>query len=232
MNYVILLSAGVGKRLGLGINKGFVTVNDKTLLEINIENFLKHKKINSLIIVTDSKSLIPAMEITNKYQNGSIPINVIVGGKERQDSAFNGLKFLKRMPINDDDVVIFHNVANPLFSHQEVTSVITECNKYGSAAVGRKVKNTIRNVNKLKISTGVICRDNLYEMETPQASLFGIAFSSFTKAFSKNYYGTDDVELIEKAGFKVKIVESSEENFKITTEKDLQLAKLIFKNNE
>jgi len=64
-------------------------------------------------------------------------------------------------------------------------------------------------------------------MQTPQASKYKLLVSAFVKAYNDNYYGTDDVELIERLGEKVKIIECNRENFKITTPIDLENARLL-----
>jgi len=57
--------------------------------------------------------------------------------------------------------------------------------------------------------------------------LFHIVLRAFEKAFEEKFYGTDDVQLVERIHGKIKIVECSYENIKITTKEDIELAEKI-----
>jgi 2-C-methyl-D-erythritol 4-phosphate cytidylyltransferase len=65
-------------------------------------------------------------------------------------------------------------------------------------------------------------------MQTPQTIEFKLAKKAFGKARKDGFIGTDDVSLVEKLGKKVKVIEASEFNFKITTPIDLELAEIIY----
>ena len=64
-------------------------------------------------------------------------------------------------------------------------------------------------------------------MQTPQTIEFELMKKSFEKAFNENFYGTDDVQLVERIGEKVKIVECSYENIKLTTPEDIEFGERI-----
>ena len=67
-------------------------------------------------------------------------------------------------------------------------------------------------------------------MQTPQAIKYSIAIEAFRKAYQDNYYGTDDVSLVERLGKKVKIITSNTDNIKITAKDDLEFAKTLKKS--
>ena len=68
-------------------------------------------------------------------------------------------------------------------------------------------------------------------MQTPQAIRYGLAVRAFKKAYEEEFYGTDDVSLVERFGKKVKIIETNPENIKITYPIDLTIARNITKNS-
>ncbi len=47
----------------------------------------------------------------------------------------------------------------------------------------------------------------------------------------ENFIGTDDASLVERIGFKIKVLMGKHENIKITTPLDLFLAELIMERN-
>ena len=55
--------------------------------------------------------------------------------------------------------------------------------------------------------------------------------NAYIKALEENFTGTDDATLVEKAGYKVKILEDISINIKITNKEDWTIAKALFSLN-
>jgi len=168
-------------------------------------------------------------KIVDKYRLKKVAA-IIFGGSERQYSANNSVKFIKNNFHNlKDAILLFHNGANSFVSQDEIREVIAGAKKFGSAAVAHKTKDTIRRVKSGGLSAGVVDRSDLWNMQTPQAIKFILALKAFAQAEKDNFLGTDDVSLVERLGKKVRIIEASEHNFKVTTPVDLDLAKIVLK---
>lgn len=229
MNIAIILASGVGKRMKVGENKTLLELDNKPLIYYAIKNFEKSKLISKIVLVVREGEEKYFNDIVKKYNFKKI-IAVISGGEERQYSAHNGIKFIEdKFGKFKKMIVLFHNGANPFVSQNEIKNVVTEALKYGAAAVAHKTKDTIRRVNDANLSSGVIEREGLWNMQTPQAIEFSLAKRVFKKAQEDNFLGTDDVSLVERLGKKVKIIEASENNFKITTPLDLELARIVLR---
>ena len=229
MNIAIILASGVGKRMKAGKNKTLLELDNKPLIYYAIKNFEKSKLISKIVLVVRESEEKYFNDIVKKYNFKKI-IAVISGGEERQYSAHNGIKFIEdKFGKFKKMIVLFHNGANPFVSQNEIKNVVTEAFKYGAAAVAHKTKDTIRRVNDANLSSGVIEREGLWNMQTPQAIEFSLAKRAFKKAQEDNFLGTDDVSLVERLGKKVKIIEASENNFKITTPLDLELARIVLR---
>ena len=229
MNIAIILASGVGKRMKAGENKTLLELDNKPLIYYAIKNFEKSKLISKIVLVVRESEEKYFNDIVKKYNFKKI-IAVISGGEERQYSAHNGIKFIEdKFGKFKKMIVLFHNGANPFVSQNEIKNVVTEALKYGAAAVAHKTKDTIRRVNDANLSSGVIEREGLWNMQTPQAIEFSLAKRAFKKAQEDNFLGTDDVSLVERLGKKVKIIEASENNFKITTPLDLELARIVLR---
>lgn len=229
MNIAIILASGVGKRMKAGKNKTLLELDNKPLIYYAIKNFEKSKLISKIVLVVREGEEKYFNDIVKKYNFKKI-IAVISGGEERQYSAHNGIKFIEdKFGKFKKMIVLFHNGANPFVSQNEIKNVVTEAFKYGAAAVAHKTKDTIRRVNDANLSSGVIEREGLWNMQTPQAIEFSLAKRAFKKAQEDNFLGTDDVSLVERLGKKVKIIEASENNFKITTPLDLELARIVLR---
>ena len=141
MNLIyIILAAGLSQRFKSknNIEKQFYLINEKSILEICIENFLELKLNNKLFIVVSETRYNDAVKICNKY-NLTAPI---IGGKTRQESVFKALKKIKKYnPIN----VIIHDAARPYINKNIID----------------KLKNNMKNnvsciVPTLKVSDAII----------------------------------------------------------------------------
>ena len=116
----IILAAGSSERFKTennNIEKQFYLINEKSILEICIENFLKLNLNNKLFIVVSESRYKDAVKICNKY-NLTAPI---IGGKTRQESVFKALKKIKKYnPLN----VIIHDAARPYINKTDLNKLL------------------------------------------------------------------------------------------------------------
>ena len=230
MNIAVILASGVGSRMKAGKNKIFLKIKNKPLLAYAIDSFENSHVIDRILLVARKEDFSEIDSIIKFYRLDKI-IGAIEGGNQRQDSSYNAVKFLADKYSSKNDVrIIFHNAANPFVTEDEITSVIKNSKLYGASVVAHKTKDTIREVDDNGFSKKLLDRSRLWSMQTPQCIELEIAVKSFEKAKRDGFIGTDDVSLVEYIGGKVKIVEASEYNFKITTPIDLKLAEVIINN--
>ena len=227
-NTVLILASGMGKRMKAGKNKVFLEINQKPILYYTIKNFELSSVIQNIVLVLKQEEVDFVRKLIKKYDFKKVK-DVIIGGKERQDSSYNGLNFVHKNYNTKDAIIVFHNGANPFVTQSEIENVISEASKFGAAVVAHKTKDTIRKVDSDSFSGGIIEREKLWNMQTPQAIQLNLAKKSFDYAFENNFVATDDCSMVENYGVSVKIIEASENNFKITTPLDLKLAKVILR---
>ena len=228
MNFAIILAAGESKRMNKNINKIFLPLLNKPMIYYTIKAFQDCNLIDEIIVVTRKKDIKKLNEIKHQYKFTKI-INIIEGGRERQDSVYNGLILIKN--AKNDDIVIVHNGPNPLVKENEIVDCINTAKKYGASVAGFKLKDTIKKI-KNNFVEETIDRTNIYQAQTPQAIKYGLFVTAFKNAKKKNLKVTDDVSLVESLGKKVKIVPCSYENIKITTEDDLKIGEgILMKRN-
>jgi len=225
MNYTIIVAAGKGKRMNNKLNKILLLLNDKPIIYHSIKPFEDSPLIDKILLIANQDDIIDLNSIikTNNFKKTEI----IEGGKERQDSVYNGIRLLKN--AKEDDIVIIHNGVNPFISTNLIEAIIKSTKEHGACAAAFKAKDTIKEADENNFVLKTLNREGLWQMQTPQAARYKLWVRAFVKAYNDNYYGTDDVELIERLGKKVKIIECSRENFKITTPIDLDNAKLLLK---
>ena len=224
MNSVVIVSAGRGSRMKADINKQFLKIGDKEVIAHTIDKFYNNENIGEIIIVVreDEKEFFQE-NVIDKY--GYKNIKIAFGGKERQDSVYNGLKALDK----NCEIVLIHDGARPFVTDEIIETSIECAQKYNCAIVGVPVKDTIKIVNENNDVCDTPSRNKLWSIQTPQVFDYSLIMKAHEKAKVDKYYGTDDSMLMEYLGYNVKVVEGSYNNIKITTPEDLKIAEEILR---
>jgi len=223
MNIAIILAGGAGKRMNQRINKLLMLLDGQPIIYHTLKSFEESKLIDKIILVSNKDDLCEIDAIVKK--NNFHKVIIVPGGEMRQDSVYNGIKAIPE--TDNEDMVLIHNAANPIISEKIISDSIENAEKYGACAVGVKARDTIKEASEDGFVSNTLNRNKLWCMQTPQTIKYGILLEAFKKAYADRFYGTDDVQLVERMGKKVKIVECSRENFKITEPRDLENAKLL-----
>lgn len=224
MNGVVIVAAGTGSRMKMGINKQFIKLEGKEIIAYTIEKFYNNSNIEDIVVVVkEDESEFFKKEILDKYNFKNIKI--AYGGKERQDSVYNGLKSLDKKC----DVVLIHDGARPFVSDKIIYNCIEEVKEHKAIVVGVPVKDTIKVIDNDKNIVDTPNRSVLWAVQTPQTFDYNILIDAYKDAFKSGFYGTDDAMLVERIGYKVKMVEGSYNNIKITTQEDLSVGSQILK---
>ncbi|MBI3035121.1 2-C-methyl-D-erythritol 4-phosphate cytidylyltransferase [Candidatus Woesearchaeota archaeon] len=223
MNFAIIVAAGKSKRMKSKTRKIFLPLFNKPMICHTIKTFQDCGLVDEIIIAAQKNNIKKINQIKQQYNLDKIK-NAVIGGKERQDSVYNGLMSINN--AKDNDIVIVHNGSNPLVKDNEIIECVASAKQYGAAVVGFPLKDTIKRISGNFVEK-TIDRGNVYQIQTPQAIKYGLFVEAFKNANKKNLKFTDDVSLVEALGKKVKIVDCSYENIKITTEDDLKIAEGI-----
>jgi len=220
MASAILLAAGRGRRLNSPIAKPLVKVGGKALISYSLRTLNAHPAIDEIVVVVNRSNRKAIAGIINKYSFGKVKA-LVLGGLRRQDSVYNGLQAVG----GKSKLVLIHDSARPFVRPADLTNVIREAGKYGAAILAVKPKATIKSSRPDNTVTETFNRDNLWEIQTPQVFEKNILIPAFKK-YSRDTV-TDDASLVERLGRKVKVVEGSYGNIKVTTKEDLLLAGVI-----
>ncbi|HSQ33848.1 MAG TPA: 2-C-methyl-D-erythritol 4-phosphate cytidylyltransferase, partial [Peptostreptococcaceae bacterium] len=146
MNSVVIVAAGTGSRMNMDINKQFIKIYDKEVVAYTIDAFYNNENIDEIVVVIrEDEEAFFVEHIINKYIYKNIKI--AHGGKERQDSVYNGLKKLD----SNCDVVIIHDGARPFITRKVIDESIREANLNKAVVVGVPVKDTIKVIDNNNI---------------------------------------------------------------------------------
>ena len=227
MNSVVIVSAGRGSRMKADINKQFLKLKGKEVIAHTIDKFYNNKNIDEIVVVVkEDETDFFRRNIIDKY--GYKNIKIAFGGKERQDSVFNGLK-----AVNERcDIVLIHDGARPFVTDEIIKNSIECAKKNKCVIVGVPVKDTIKIINKDNEVCDTPNRSTLWSIQTPQVFEYLSIIKAHKIAKEKSYYGTDDSMLMEYLGYNVKVIEGSYNNIKITTPEDLKIGEEILNENK
>jgi 2-C-methyl-D-erythritol 4-phosphate cytidylyltransferase len=225
--YAIIPAGGTGTRINAPVPKQFIQVNGKEIIAYTLEKFQKSSIINKIIVAAHKDYIGRLKEIRDKY--GFDKLNdIIPGGTERQYSVYNAL-----LSIDDascDDIVIVHDAVRPLVSEAILISSANAAKEFGCFVTAVKAKDTL--IKGGEFVDSYADRSKYYYAQTPQGARYGIFKEAFKRAETENFLGTDESTLFHRNGNKVKIVEGSSLNFKITTGDDLKLFEQLLKAGE
>ncbi|MBP2628308.1 MAG: 2-C-methyl-D-erythritol 4-phosphate cytidylyltransferase [Firmicutes bacterium] len=220
----IVLAAGQGKRMNSSLNKVFMLLADQPILLHSVLTFSACPEVDNLVVVAAHDEVIHVENMLNSL-TGIKPWQVVLGGSERQYSIANALKILSQTT----DIVLVHDGARPLVNTQCINNVIQAATVHQAAVVAVPVKDTIKTVNDSGTVTGTPERHTLWSIQTPQGFNANILRQAYEQAAQDGYLGTDDASLVERIGARVKIVDGSYENIKVTTPEDLIIAEALMK---
>lgn len=221
-NVAIILGAGNGTRMKTKDSKLLLELCGKTVLERSVQKFLDISDIDEVIVVAREMDIETFANLLDDDR-----VSFAIGGATRQESVSNAVE-----TIDDAELVIIHDGARPLVETQAIENTIRCAKDYNAASVGVPVKDTIKVVDSDNFVVDTPNRSTLFAVQTPQAFDFELYKKAMEKAKEDGKDFTDDCQLIEYYGAKVKMVEGDYTNIKITTPDDIITATQILKSQE
>ncbi len=222
---VIVAAAGMSNRMGSKINKQFIDIDNKPILAHTLNKFEESPYIDEIILIAKEEEVeYCRKEIVRKYNFKKIK-KIIRGGKERQDSIYNGILALHERC----DIVLTHDGARPFVRKENIEDGIRGVIEYGSCVIGVPVKDTIKAIDNEGDVHHTPKRSMLWAAQTPQCFWKSILQRGYEYAIDEGIMGTDDSSLVEKVGYKVKMIMGNYDNIKITTPEDLIVAESLLK---
>ena len=219
----IILAGGKGKRMGAPVSKQFIEIKGKPIIYYTIKKFSENKKIDNIVVVLSKDEVVYFKEnILEKY-NLKVD-NIVIGGTERQDSVYNGLKSLED---TNTDIVLIHDGARPFISDRIIDDGIKFAQVYGACAPGVMPKDTIKIKNENNFSVSTPDRGSLVAIQTPQVFKFNEILECHEKIKINNIVVTDDTMVAEKFGYSVYLYDGEYTNIKVTTPEDLILGEKL-----
>ncbi|MBU1998227.1 MAG: 2-C-methyl-D-erythritol 4-phosphate cytidylyltransferase [Candidatus Omnitrophica bacterium] len=228
----IVLAAGKSSRFENKVSKPLVYLAGRPVITHSLKNLAKNRQIKDIIVVVNSSNKDKIAWAIKKYRINKIS-GIVLGGRRRQDSVFNGLKAID----DKTGLVLIHDAARPLVGQKTILAVIRQAKRTGAAITGVPVKSTIKEVHSPQSTVHscpmvkkTIDRRNLWEAQTPQVFKKEIILRAYDRFNNEDF--TDDATLVEKLGVSVNIIMGAYSNIKITIPEDLAIAEAILKKGK
>lgn len=226
-NVALIIAGGVGTRMGQDIPKQFINVHDKPVIVYTMEAFQRHADIDAIEVVC----LEGWHEVLRAYakQFGIAKLeNIVLGGKNGQDSIRNGLFDIAKRYNSDDDIVLIHDAIRPMLSEGVISDNIRVCRKYGNAiTVVPCTAAMLKTYDSLSTEEQVM-RDNLKITQTPQSFFVKDICAAHNEALSKGITNSvASCTMYIELGRKLYMSQGSEKNLKLTTAEDIEIFKAL-----
>ena len=211
----IIVAAGNSTRFGQNKNKNLFEINEKPIIAYSIEVFNKSSKIQDIILVIKENEREYFENIVRNIKLNK-PLKYVYGESTRMESVYNALK------ETSSDIVMIHDGARPRIKEEYIDRCLEQMDKFKGATVAVKAKDTIKICDDNGVVTETTKRANTYLVQTPQCFERETLLNLHEKFKGDNDI-TDDCMVLEKGGYKIKVVEGDYTNIKVTTFDDLHL---------
>ncbi|MCI8331411.1 MAG: 2-C-methyl-D-erythritol 4-phosphate cytidylyltransferase [Clostridiales bacterium] len=215
----ILLAGGSSTRMGGTLSKQMALLNGIPVIVRTIMAFEQNEAIDEIIIAAKKEEMIRYKEFAKLYKFTKVKA-IVSGGENRQESAFRCIHKLNPQC----DFILIHDGARPLVSQKNIEDTLKAAIKYNCACAASRAKDTVKIATALDFIESTPNRERVWQALTPQVFKADIYRAAAYMAKKDNFEGTDDCSLVERLGFKIKLVDCGYQNIKITTLEDLAVA--------
>ena len=221
-----VLAGGSGSRMGVKTLKQFLSLGKKTIIQTSIQAFKNSGLVDHVVVALPGGTLPLYEKEIRSYRFGKF-VSVIEGGLTRQESSYATLQYIEK--LGGAEIVLIHDAARPFVTRDMIKKSVELARKHGASEVAAPSVDTLIESDGMFIRA-VLDRSRIYRVQTPQTFRFDLILKAHRKALAEGCFSaTDDAQLILKMGKKVAIVEGSQENLKITTPVDYEVAKRMGK---
>jgi len=218
----VILAAGRSERMDGRVNKVYRKLGGRTVLFHSIGKFLVSGIADELVLVYNKTDRTVLEERIIPEISNEVTVKTVPGGEKRQDSSLAGLRRL------ETEYAMIHDGARPNFSPGLVEELLEAAAEHGAAFPGVKPVDTIRK-NRDGFAGETVDREKLVRVQTPQCFKRELVLKALEEFSSKKKYYSDDAgAFMDYWDRDPKIVQGERENLKLTTDRDMKYAELLF----
>ena len=221
----IIVAAGQGTRMGPGVDKLFLELNGCPVVAHTWRRFDETACIEEIVLVVREGMQGAFMALAGK-QGCRKKFRLVAGGKERQDSVWNGLEALSPAA----EIVAIQDAARPCTSSALIAATVEAAKETGAAVAAQAVTDTIKESSDGKTIERTLDRRRLWAVQTPQTFRVEIIRRALSEVRRRGLLVTDDTAPCELIGQPVRLVVSTQPNPKVTRPEDLPCVEALLRN--
>ena len=218
----LILAAGSSTRMGSKTSKQFLEVGGMPVLARTLKAYETCPLIREIVVVARAQDKELVQDLVDSYDISKCAA-IIPGGKDRAESARNGLNAVSI----DTRFLAVADGARCLTTPLQIARVCLCAYKNKAASAGYPITDTVKRTGVLGNVKETVERENLWAVQTPQVFALPLYAAATARAEADNFSPTDDNGLIEHMGYGVRLVDCGKENIKITLPEDIRLAEAI-----
>lgn len=213
----IIVAAGNGSRMNIELPKQFLLLKNKPVLYYSIKAFLEAFEDINIILVLPNEHIAKGQEIIDGFFDSS-KIKIVAGGRTRFHSVQNGLSL-----IEEESIIFVHDGVRCFLSKELIQRCYDSAIEFGTAVPVIDSADSLRMITKN--GNKIIDRNKIKLVQTPQTFHSKILLPAFDIDYKEKF--TDEASVVEAFGIKVNLIDGEKNNFKITTQHDLEIAKVL-----
>lgn len=222
--WAVVPAAGIGTRFAADCPKQYLSLAGQSIAERSLNTLIASNLFAAIVVAVN-----PADDYFDQLPMASQPlIERVDGGNSRAESVLKGLEALSGRADKNDWVMV-HDIARPLVTVESLLRMRsavadTDVAAILAAPIYDTVKQTGSGGERLPVIKATLDRQQLWAAQTPQMVRYGLLCEALSDALAANYTVTDEASAVEYLGADVIVVENTQQNIKITTPDDLQIA--------
>ena len=226
MRYTVMMpAAGSGQRMGAGYNKLFLMLGEKPIFIHTLTAFEEDPACAGIILAVKQKEQQEIQSMLAQYGITKV-VSIVDGGAERQYSVQACLR-----AHEGKGIVLVHDAARPFIRRNVIHELVKTASEHGAAIAAVQAKDTMK-IALSGIVEKTVDRDMLWIVQTPQAFRYDVLKDASDQAEVDGFLGTDESMLVERRGHPVRIVTSTYDNVKMTTQEDLAFGEILLKRHD
>jgi 2-C-methyl-D-erythritol 4-phosphate cytidylyltransferase/2-C-methyl-D-erythritol 2,4-cyclodiphosphate synthase len=206
-----------------GVDKQVALLGGEAIISHSLGVFETFDAVDSAVLVMSAENIEDGRAAVAAGKFTKV-VDVVVGGDRRQDSVKIGLDVLANQKNGVPEFIAVHDGARPFIDHEMLERGLMTAQKIGAAIAAVHVKDTIK-IAPHRVVTETPDRDGMWAVQTPQIFRYDVLNTAHEMTTDDV---TDDASMVENVGGLVAVFNGSNDNIKITTPEDLELATLIF----
>jgi 2-C-methyl-D-erythritol 4-phosphate cytidylyltransferase len=224
MTSAIIVAAGQGTRMGAGIDKLFLEVAGRPVVAHTWQRFDAAGCIDEIVLVVreELRSAFEELAATLRLRK---PFRLAAGGKERQDSVWNGLQELSPQA----QLVAIQDGARPCTTEELIGATIEAARATGAAVAAQPVTDTVKESDDGRLISRHLDRARLWAVQTPQSFRVDVIRQALGAVRQQGLHVTDDTAACQCIGQPVRLVPSVRPNPKVTVPGDLAYIELLLR---